>query len=173
MHASPWKVPFIDDYIKCCLGQIYLPPYSDCSVSFMQQIMCGKKKVSIILFHDLGVVALCEPWDQGCEGSLLGRVISYTHLPDCNHQATVQSLLAWLWSREAHQQNIPFQRKIEFLVNIPPLDHQHSRPYFLPEEHPWSLPYAYGGTSSAWKQDGWCVAKVLRTCHSVEHDWQR
>ena len=28
------------------LGQIYLPPESDCTVVFMQQIMAGKKKVS-------------------------------------------------------------------------------------------------------------------------------
>ena len=49
MHASQWKIPLIHGYIKCCLGQIYLPPYKYCIDIFMQQIKCGKKKFSIII----------------------------------------------------------------------------------------------------------------------------
>ena len=31
------------------IGQIFLPPPNDCTVAFMQQIMCGQKKVSALL----------------------------------------------------------------------------------------------------------------------------
>ena len=27
-------------------GQLYLPPFSECSMDFMKDIMCGKKKVN-------------------------------------------------------------------------------------------------------------------------------
>ena len=34
----------------CGIGQIYVPPYGDCGVVFMQQIMSGIKKVSSIVW---------------------------------------------------------------------------------------------------------------------------
>ena len=53
-------------------GQYYLPPYDECPLLFIRDIMFGKKKVSLIqplIAHCLcvGIQELRDPHDQGAQ----------------------------------------------------------------------------------------------------------
>ena len=60
-------------------GQLYMPPYNECSMQFINEIMMGKKKVrSRLLTHEC--VGLQERRDQDGECPQLRRAVCEVHL---------------------------------------------------------------------------------------------
>jgi hypothetical protein len=115
-------------------GQIYLPPIDECPVTFLKDLVMGRKKcfsnsdISVINVPYFEELAAKNLFDE------IKRVPAFLlYLPDFN-----------AGQRPPNRKYMYNVRSLRLFSCGPPVDCQHCRPYLLPPEHPGRLPPAQG-----------------------------